>query len=494
MKRAVSYFALAMFMGLSAPITAQRWSRTYDALGLPNGITSLALTADTCYVFSNLIDVGTPGYGYRFTKVDGNGNVLIEHDHELEPLNGYYGGLSHSLIPLPYGGFLMGSTYLLNGDANGLLIRYSSTGDTLWTKHLVIDTVYNTLSSIDEVEGAGYALFGSYRPLSKYDAYLVRIDTMGNELWSRTYGGIEDQQCVSGQHTLDGGFVLAGYNYYNNANSDLYVVKVDSAGVQEWSASYGSPWLDNAGFITQLPDSGYILAGGERVLETGNHRACMYRLDPVGGVIWSSVFLDWPERSVFFAKPIATWDGYVGAGTQSASGIPRGMLLKCDLVGDLVWRRAYQTNSQLDHYFYDVKRTLDGGYIMAGSAFDSLLASQDAWLVKVDSFGCLVPGCQVFDGLQEQFTDLREVLTLYPNPVASGAPLQVDIKLPSGFSSTGVLALGLVSSEGRLVREQALPKNAGRTELSTFGLSPGLYFIHLRDGARWLSGVKVVVE
>jgi hypothetical protein len=71
--------------------------------------------------------------------------------------------------------------------------------------------------------------------------------------------------------------------------------------------------------------------------------------------------------------------------------------------------------------------------------------------------------------------------------------VQVGIDLPAGFNTTGALSLGLVSSEGRLVHEQLLPTNATRAELPTTGLAPGLYFVHLRDGSRWLSGGKVVV-
>jgi hypothetical protein len=198
---------------------------------------------------------------------------------------------------------------------------------------------------------------------------------------------------------------------------------------------------------------------------------------------------------VFYAKPIVTATGFTASGGRRAgNGVIIGMLKHVDMAGAEVWERTYQTNSQLDHYFYDVKRTLDGGYIMAGTAFDSLLVSQDAWLVKVDSFGCLVPGCQLFDGLQEQFTDLGAVLTLYPNPVAAGTALQVGIALPPGFTKAGALSLGLVSSDGRLVREQVVQNNATRAEMPTADLAPGLYFLHLRDGARWLSGGKVVVE
>jgi hypothetical protein len=326
-----------------------------------------------------------------------------------------------------------------------------------------------------------------------YDMRLIRTDTAGNVLWDQHYGGPEDQQCYSGQRTLDGGFIMAGFKYFNNTRMNMYVVKVDSAGNQQWDMAYGSPWIDNVGFIRQLPDSGYILAGAQRLSETGLRYPAFYRLDPNGGVIWSRVYDDLVTGPFYTVPHFIAGQGYVAAGSRKVGALSIGRLTKVDLAGDVLWDRTYQTNTQIDHYFYDLERTLDGGYIMAGTAFDSLLVSQDAWLVKVDSFGCLVPGCQIFDGLQEQFTDLTNALTIYPNPVTAGPMVQVGIDLPAGFNTTGALSLGLVSSEGRLVHEQLLPTNATRAELPTTGLAPGLYFVHLRDGSRWLSGGKVVV-
>jgi hypothetical protein len=148
----------------------------------------------------------------------------------------------------------------------------------------------------------------------------------------------------------------------------------------------------------------------------------------------------------------------------------------------------------VDHYFYDLERTLDGGFIMAGTAFDSLLVSQDAWLVKVDSFGCLVPGCQIFDGLAEQFTDMGAALTLYPNPVVAGEPLNVQLALPAGFTLNGPLRLAMVSTDGRVVAERVFSGSTSSLELSTSQLSSGLYFLHVLDGSRWLCGGKVVVS
>ena len=256
---------------------------------------------------------------------------------------------------------------------------------------------------------------------------LIRTDANGDSLWTRRYGGPEDQQCLSGQRTLDGGYVLSGFKYFNNDHLNMYVVKTDSAGNQQWHQWYGSSWIDNAGFVLQLPDSGYLLAGAERTMENGFKYAAFYRLDKSGGIVWSALYDDVDTRNVLFTRPIATWDGFVCAGDQNFGATTYGLLLKADLNGQLMWRRTYNTNNQVDHYFYDVKRTLDGGYIMAGTAFDSLLVSQDAWLVKVDSLGCLVPGCQVFDGLTEQATDLGDALELYPNPVVAGGAVQVEV-------------------------------------------------------------------
>jgi hypothetical protein len=381
------------------------------------------------------------------------------------------------------------------GEIDGILVKFNTLGDTLWTADYGITGTFDVINALDLVDSMGYALFGTVKLGQYHDVRLILTDTTGNVLLSQTYGGWEDQQCTSGHRTLDGGYVLAGFNYFNNDNSDLYVVKVDSLGNQQWAQSYGSPWIDNVGFIIQLPDSGYMLAGGRRLSETGLLFPTFYRLSPQGGVVWSST----PSgliSGVLFADPIyCPGMGFVAAGDRKlVGGQTVGRLTMVDLSGDLLWDRAYQTNGVADHYFYDVERTLDGGFIMAGTTFDSLLISQDAWLVKVDSFGCLVPGCQIFDGLHEQFTDLTNALTIYPNPVTAGSMLQVGIELPAGFATTGALSLGLVSGDGRLLREQVVPNNTTRAEVPTTGLAPGLYYLHLRDDARWLSGGKVVVE
>lgn len=375
-----------------------------------------------------------------------------------------------------------------------MVMRYAENGDTLWSRGFGVTGAFDNVNCLAILPDSGFALFGTVDTDVGYDMRLIRTDANGDSLWTRRYGGPEDQQCLSGQRTLDGGYVLSGFKYFNNDHVNMYVVKTDSAGNQQWHQWYGSAWVDNPGFILQLPDSGYVLVGAQRLAAQGALYPALYRLDKNGAVLWSEVYeqLEWGP---FFTIPIhVPGEGYAIAGTAKPLGLSVGRLTKVDLNGELLWDREYRTNNQVDHYFYDVKRTLDGGYIMAGTAFDSLLVSQDAWLVKVDSFGCLVPGCQVFDGLTEQVTDLGDALEVYPNPVVAGGAVQVEMRLPVGFATRGALRLALTDASGRLVREVPLPQGVSPFTVQLSAFSPGLYHVHLLDGGRWLSGTKLVVQ
>lgn len=480
-----------LVMCLGAALMAQeRWHRTYDTFNGANGLTGVALDGSGYFIQIQR----------NYTALDGLTSIHISPGGDTVstldvPFSGMYlyGGSSGSLQSLGDGTFVRVDAryHIADGETDAILLRLEANGDTLWTRTYG-PVGFDVANAVSILPDSGFALFGTVQTGGEYDMRLIRTDAQGNALWTRTYGGPEDQQCLSGQRTLDGGYILSGFKYFNNDHLNMYVVKTDSAGNQQWHHWYGSPWIDNSGFILQLPDSGYLLAGAKRNMELDFLHPSLYRLNKTGGVLWSETY-DPDIYGVFYAIPILTADGFtLSGGRYDASANVIGMLMHVDEAGVKQWERTYQTNSQTDHYFYDAKRTLDGGYIMAGTAFDSLLVSQDAWLVKVDSFGCLVPGCQVFDGMQEQVTDLRDALEVFPNPAS--AQVTVRVALPDGFNGSGTLRLALVSAEGKLVQEEAVASMAPSHVLDVTRCAPGLYYVHLLDGTRWLSGTKLMVE
>jgi len=371
------------------------------------------------------------------------------------------------------------------------LFCFTEDGDSLWFRTYPSAAI-DGFNAMCLMADGGVCLAGLWNS-GENEVYVVRVNSIGDTLWTRRHGGGAGQNAYSISRTLDNGFIIGGYRALSGSNYDMYVSKIDSMGDQQWQRNHGSPWIDNAGFVEALPQGGYIMAGAERQTDASEKRPALYRLDDQGFEDWSMIYDEEPDRSVFFTVPVIMGDGgYAIAGDRNYGAQTRGMLMRTDSSGNMLWRRIYQTNTVIDHYFYDLRRTLDGGFIMAGTAFDSLLVSQDAWLVKTDSFGCLVPGCQAFDGLQEQITDLTGAISLAPNPAAE--LVQVTIDLPPGTVKGNTLTLALVDTQGRLVHREELPSGSSSRLLNLSTYSPGPYFMHLLNGHRWLAGAKLIKE
>ncbi|MBL7962668.1 MAG: T9SS type A sorting domain-containing protein [Flavobacteriales bacterium] len=477
-------------------LAQERWMVNLDDSSSTDVLGFVLPLADTTYLCVSTTSFVQPGR-FNYWHVDGTGSVLDLRPH-VDTTYAYKSGAGHCIIPKTDGTYwLTGNRIpLAGGDRDGVLMCLTNTGDTCWVRAFG-GPGFEVLNGACATSDGGALLVGN-RNGTQNDVYAVRVDANGDSLWTRTYGAVGTTEYGIGvRPTLDGGFIVFGYKVLAGNNADMYLLKLDSQGNQQWQRNYGSPWSDNAGFVEQLPDGRFALAGGQRPSSVAAHRPVFYLLNSAGVELWHVLLDDGPEFSVFFTVPLLLADaGYCIAGSSSLGGQEVVHLVRLDSAGSLVWRRYYQNNTITDHYIYDLRRTLDGGFIMAGTAFATLPVSQDAWLVKVDSFGCLVPGCQVFDGLQEQFTDLGEALHVFPNP--AHGQVQVRVELPPGFAVQGPLQLGLVSTDGRLVQQRnlgALPP--GQQALHTLpltGLSAGLYHLHLTDGNRWLSGTKLIVE
>lgn len=91
----------------------------------------------------------------------------------------------------------------------------------------------------------------------------MKLDTIGNEAWVRSFNGSMDDNLFAAQQTSDGGYVAAGYTKSSGAGGyDVWVVKVDANGSPDWEKTYGTLADEEAYSIQQTSDGGYILAGG----------------------------------------------------------------------------------------------------------------------------------------------------------------------------------------------------------------------------------------
>ncbi|MDD5067706.1 MAG: hypothetical protein PHF84_11740, partial [bacterium] len=264
------------------------WSNSYGAnIATYSYGAEVQQTSDKGYIVTGPVIPGLSSEIY-LVKVSSNGNtnwtrvygstnyesacsVKQTHDH------GYIiAGLTES-----YGA----------GSEDVYLIRADSNGNRIWT---------NTFGganddrawSVDQCSDRNFIVTGETfsSGAGGYDVYLLKVSTNGSLLWSKTIGGTADDEGFSVQQTSDGGFIIAGItSSFGAGDRDVYLVKTDSSGNTVWSRTFGGPSYENydGSFIIrcsvqQTSDGGYAVIGSTHSFGAGGSEVYLIKVDADG--------------------------------------------------------------------------------------------------------------------------------------------------------------------------------------------------------------------
>ena len=121
-------------------------------------------------------------------------------------------------------------------------------------------------SLIKTMEG-GYMIVGYTESFGNgnQDIWLLKTDSLGNKLWDKTYGGKENDYGRTIIQTNDGDYMICGetYSFDDSEWGDIWIVKTDSSGNEEWEKSYGGESTEICNDIIEKED-GYIVSGSSR--------------------------------------------------------------------------------------------------------------------------------------------------------------------------------------------------------------------------------------
>lgn len=104
------------------------------------------------------------------------------------------------------------------------------------------------------------------------DIWAVRIDTIGNIIWQKCFGGYDWESSGTLHQTEDGGFVIFGETQSNNGdvsgnnswqgNSDIWMVKINAEGELQWQECYGGYGNERLSKgVIHKSDHNWIVAG-----------------------------------------------------------------------------------------------------------------------------------------------------------------------------------------------------------------------------------------
>jgi hypothetical protein len=364
------------------------WEKTYGSAMVDWG-RCVQQTSDGGYIISGAYDrnVYMPWQGFVYLlKTDAMGNVEWDKQYGIYP----YENLGQYIQQTSDGGYIIAGYIGYTYHIDAYVLKTDSGGNLTWTRILGKFDYYDNSLSVQQTTDGGYIITGwtgSYGAGSS-DAWLIKINSDGEDEWNKTFGGsgLDGGDCV--KQTFDGGFIITGRtdSFDSGGNGDAWLIKTDMNGNEIWNKSYGGHYLDDGKSVLQTSDGGYILTGSTSSFGAGNHDAWLIKTDSNGNEIWNNTYggSSWDQgKSV-----VQTADGgyfITGDYTDPVQGDLELYMVKTDSEGIEEWNYIIEHNSKgnTDSGSYGIQ-TNDGGYIVTGETGEYNLAKIDLLLIKLE--------------------------------------------------------------------------------------------------------------
>ena len=310
------------------------------------------------------------------------------------------------------GGYIITGNTRSFGDSDVWLIKTDSKGQEEWNQTVSGGSNKETGYSVQQTNDGGYIITGitDSNGDNITEVWLIKIDSQGQEEWNHTFGGIGAYDDVghSVQQTTDGGFVITGYTWevYGNGG-DLWLIKTDSQGNEEWSSIFGGEYGDRGYSGQPTTDGGYILTGKSYFNYQSDGRwnngdVRLIKTDSQGNEEWNQTFSGSKEGTYIDGYGTTRYFEEYGSSVQQTSDdgyIITGMrnrfddnddnedvlLIKTDNQGNEQWNQIFGGN-QID-FGTSVQQTIDGGFVITGYTESFGNGFSDVWLIKTDSQG-----------------------------------------------------------------------------------------------------------
>ena len=215
------------------------------------------------------------------------------------------------------------------------------------------------------------------------DVSLIKFDSVGSIVWSKTYGGLDSESGVSVQQTIDGGFIIVGDCYsFGTGFIDILLLKTDANGNLQWSKTFGESLEERGRSVRQTSDGGFIIVGSIQSFMFGGFNTYLIKTDAIGNLLWTkSIGLINADYGNCIQE--TTDSGFIIVGTWQSPSLEEVYVIKTDALGNILWTNAYGF-IQYDYGEY-IEQTTDGGYIIAGSTQGFGLS--ELFLLKIDGLG-----------------------------------------------------------------------------------------------------------
>lgn len=267
------------------------------------------------------------------------------------------------------------------------IFKISKAGNLIWRKDYHLN--YNAYSfAITQSNNQDIYISGSaYIEGNSYDALLIKVNSMGDTVWTKTYGGVAAELSNSIIATSDGNILMAG-SFYDCVNSIdcINLIKVNPNGDSIWSKYYNPQDKDFAEHLMETQNGEYLITGKGNYINGPQQDLYLLKVNSNGEQLWDkhiaySPYWNWGNSTIELSN-----GDLVNCGFYQADGNLQGFLVKTDNLGNVIWKKEYGDANHSEE-LHSIKQNADGSYIVLGNSRDNSINHSYIMLLKVDANG-----------------------------------------------------------------------------------------------------------
>lgn len=399
--------------GPPAPVYAEADSRS-PSVGFLEGETEVApleRSSDDRWVRIALAG-GRDGWMFESSLTQNPRVRAVGDNRELPPtlFDATYGGTgtdkAFDIVARSGGGFYI-SGYTASKElrtsekSDGWLLALDATGEQIWSRAFggsdeeIIDRVLELPGG--DILGVGATKTNS---AGKEDVWVVRISDRGELIWEHRFGGPLDDRGFGASLLPDGSIIIAAHTESKGAGKrDIWLLQIDSTGAVVWERTYGTEEDERIHEYQPTSDGGFILAGSTKSPANGSMDLWVVKADRYGEVLWDRTF---GGPGTDFAYMQMGGDGVIGFAGYSETRDPKGdgWVLLLDSEGEPIWEKFYggSYKDDLESTIYTAKES----WLVFGYTEDNAEGDTDGWVFEIDRDGTVLWEKQLHRGQDEK--------------------------------------------------------------------------------------------
>ena len=504
MKRVI-YLTLFCFAFALKGISQNYFSKRIDIAGKESISSTLKLYDDSLFVPVFVFETGNT-YSICLLKVTKTGVIFSQK--RFKPVNVNYAGGNDLHIKnkkfyissiTDYGNKLRNGLYVFNKDCDTIYTK--SYGDTTFYNlgykiqpYLKTNNKLLLIGLTDSTCGPPHS--GKYRPFIKV------VDTNGILYQTNLYlSNTKYRTLTKCDTTKHKGYIFSGVEQFGSSVGRNYIVKLDSNLNVSWVQYLLPQTYSFFNGLVSLKDGGNVIS--HNIIDSSSNnifweRVGLSKLDANGNLLWEKYYGSKQYDISSYAVKELKNKGLIVCGAQRVTYTPNitqvmGFLMCTDSMGNLKWWNNYIAKYPIkdtiaDNYLYDVIEMPDKGFAAVGWAGGSLSPFnniQQTWLLRVDSMGCLSPGCvPVLTTVQQHLKNEVKII-YYPNPSTG----KLFIETTEFLENTEIK---LTDVAGKEIRKEKI--RSAKTEINIAELENGIYFIEILKEGRIITVQKLIKQ